>query len=225
MTNFILQLTSNNQSYKYNFPQEFLDKKYEVGLIKIDGTVEMDNNFIMINSTNNQFIYQKEKIDENKNPSLDIQVVKIPHGKYDPPELFVKIYTLVSRDTGFFKTKIYKGKIILTIDKNYKIDFTSRNSVGRVLGFKNKLLESGENVAEFSFREVIYVDNIFLKCNLIDDTFVNEDVFNSICRISGSKINNEPNQIVYHKVTRTPREINLKLVDIKRKLEIEDFSH
>lgn len=37
MTFFILHLTSNKKSLEYSFPQEFLDKKYETGLLKLDG--------------------------------------------------------------------------------------------------------------------------------------------------------------------------------------------
>jgi len=32
MAYFTLQLTANESSFEYSFPQEFLDKKYEIGL-------------------------------------------------------------------------------------------------------------------------------------------------------------------------------------------------
>jgi hypothetical protein len=42
MTVFPLQLTSNEQTFKYTFPEEFLNKTYEIGLIKIDGELDIE---------------------------------------------------------------------------------------------------------------------------------------------------------------------------------------
>ena len=41
MTIFILQLTSNDSTFEYSFPQEFLRKKYKIGVIKLDGYLEI----------------------------------------------------------------------------------------------------------------------------------------------------------------------------------------
>lgn len=43
---FHLQLTSNEQTFKYTFPEEFLNKEYEIGLIKIDGVLEIEDKII-----------------------------------------------------------------------------------------------------------------------------------------------------------------------------------
>ena len=58
MVYFTLQLTSNESAnFEYSFPQEFLDKKYEIGLLKLDGNLEI-NYKININQTNNKFFTQ-----------------------------------------------------------------------------------------------------------------------------------------------------------------------
>ena len=44
MTVFILQLTSNDSTFEYSFPQEFLRKKYKLGVIKLDGYLEINRN-------------------------------------------------------------------------------------------------------------------------------------------------------------------------------------
>ena len=54
--NFILHLISNEASFEYSFPQTFLDKKYEIGLLKLDGKLKIDNK-INVNQTNNKFYY------------------------------------------------------------------------------------------------------------------------------------------------------------------------
>jgi hypothetical protein len=56
MVYFTLQLISNESTFEYSFSKEFLDKKYEVALIKLDANLEI-NNKININYTNNKFYY------------------------------------------------------------------------------------------------------------------------------------------------------------------------
>jgi hypothetical protein len=43
MTVFHLQLTSNEQTFKYTFSEEFLTKQYELGLIKMDGELRTES--------------------------------------------------------------------------------------------------------------------------------------------------------------------------------------
>ena len=54
MAYFTLQLISNESSFEYSFPQEFLDKNYEIALIKLDGNLEV-NKKININYANDKF--------------------------------------------------------------------------------------------------------------------------------------------------------------------------
>jgi hypothetical protein len=64
------------------------------------------------------------------------------------------------------------------------------------------------------------IDNIFKKCNLIEDSYVNENKFNSTYRFrfDDDEIIEEPRQIIYHRVTRSPKEIILRLMDINNNL-------
>jgi hypothetical protein len=56
MVYFNLNLTSGESTFEYSFSQEFLDNKYEIALIKLDGILEI-NKKININHTNNKFYY------------------------------------------------------------------------------------------------------------------------------------------------------------------------
>ena len=56
MAYFTLHLTSNESTFEYSFTQEFLDKEYEIGLLKLDGKLEIDNK-MYVNQTNNKFYY------------------------------------------------------------------------------------------------------------------------------------------------------------------------
>ena len=56
MAFFTLKLTSNQSTFEYSFPQDFLDRKYEIAILKLDGKLEIDNK-INVNQTNNKFYY------------------------------------------------------------------------------------------------------------------------------------------------------------------------
>lgn len=43
MAYFTLHLTSNDSSFAYSFIQEFLDKEYELGLLKLDSKLVIDS--------------------------------------------------------------------------------------------------------------------------------------------------------------------------------------
>jgi hypothetical protein len=67
MVYFTLQLSSNESTFECSFSQEFLDKKYEIASIKLDGDLEI-NKKININYTNNKFYYLVNEVDKNNNP-------------------------------------------------------------------------------------------------------------------------------------------------------------
>jgi hypothetical protein len=155
MVYFTLQLTSNESTFEYSFPQEFLDKKYEIGLVKLDGNLEM-NNKININYTNNKFYYIVSGVDQNN----------------------------------------------------------------------SKVLTKGKHVSENKFNSKT-IDYVFVWCNLIDDSYVNNRKLNSIYKFKfdNDEINNqdllisvEARQIIYHKVISRQNKIILKLVDINNNL-------
>ena len=48
----ILQLTSNDSTFDYSFRQEFLRKKYKIGVVKLDDYLEIKSK---INDQNNNY--------------------------------------------------------------------------------------------------------------------------------------------------------------------------
>jgi hypothetical protein len=156
MVYFTLQLTSNESTFEYSFPQEFLDKNFEIALIKLDGNLEISDK-ININYTNNRFYYNAVSgVDQNNNPINEEKVIDIPNGKH--------------------------------ISEN---KFNSKT-----------------------------INDVFILCNLINDSYVNNKKMNSIYRfrLDDGKIGIEARQIIYHKVTNRSNKIILKLVDINNNL-------
>jgi hypothetical protein len=121
MVYLTLELTSNESSFEYSFPQEILDKNYEIALIKLDGTLEI-NKKTNINYTNNKFCYSVNGVDQNNNPVNEEKVINIPNGSYEFNELIMTINGLLKKDKNFFKASLEDGKVIIDITKSCIFD-------------------------------------------------------------------------------------------------------
>ena len=161
MVYFTLQLTSNESTFEYSFPQEFLDNRYEIALIKLDGNLEL-NNKININYTNNKFYYLVNRVDQNNNPINEENVIDIPNGKYEFNKLTMTINGLLKKDKGSFKASLEGGKVIIEITNSvYSIDFSEQNTLANVFGFGSKVLTCGKHISENKFNSVTF-DKWFL---------------------------------------------------------------
>jgi hypothetical protein len=185
------------------------------------------NKKININFTNNIFYYIVNGVDQNNNPVKEEKLINIPDGKYDFSELIMAINELLQNDKGFFKASLKECKVTIDIIKSaYSVDFSKQNTLSNVFGFGGQILTHGKHVSENNFNSNA-MDNVFIWCNLIDESYINNRKMNSIYRfrLDDNEINNqsllidiEPRQVIYHKVTSRPNKIILKLVDINSNL-------
>ena len=126
-----------------------------------------------INWTNNKFHYIISGVDKNNNPIKEEKVIDIPNGKYKLNELIMKINSLLKKDKNFFKASLEDGKVTIDITKStYSIDFSRQNTLANVFGFGCKVLTHGKHVSENNYNSKT-VDDVFILCNLIDDSYVN----------------------------------------------------
>lgn len=100
MTYFNLHLTLNETSFKYSFSEEFLNKKYEIEVLKLDGKLEIDSK-ITINEINNKFYYIVNGVDKNNNQVYEENNIDISFGKYNLNELVNKINSLLKKTNIF----------------------------------------------------------------------------------------------------------------------------
>jgi hypothetical protein len=118
-------------------------------------------------------------------------------------------------------------------EQTFKYTFSEECEIGLIkmdgeLGINRNNLNSSINAVDINnnpikhidsyFENPKKIDHIFLKCNLIEDSYINENKVNSIYRFRFDEIIEEPRQIIYHKITRSPKEIILKLVDMNNNL-------
>lgn len=144
MTLFFLQLTSSESSFEYSFSQDFIDKKYEIELVKIDGKLCRSNKTLkVVDSRNNKFAYTVNRADKNSNPINETIDIDIPSGKYNFTVSCLK-ELLKKRDKKFFEINIENDSVILYI-KSYLIDFTIENSCSKFFEFENEIVKSGKH--------------------------------------------------------------------------------
>lgn len=216
MVYFNLQLESNESTFEYVFFEDFLNKKYEMGLVKIEGLIETKETKALIHSKNNIFLYSKQRIDKNNNLFYEkMPYIKIPPGKYSFDELISKINDLLPKtDKNFFTAKMNEDNTIsLKINSPFNIHFEYEFTLYKVFGFEKEVLEQSYNYTSKNAFQTIS-DDIFLKCNLIDDSYINESKMNILYRLKNSvEILEQPRQVIYHKTIDKPNRIHLKLVD------------
>lgn len=211
MTYFNLFLDSNKKIFNYSFSQEFLERKYELGVIRINGNIHLFN----INSTNNILDYNRIEEKEN-NHKIIADHINIPQNNYTFVELKNMIYKKINEKEKVLFLNISldekSEKIILQIKKNYQV-LDSRNSILSFLGFNKKIINEGKHIANNEFK-LNNNEFLFLKCNLIENCYINENKTNAILKINNKEhLNIEQKHIIYHKINNTPDKIILYLVD------------
>ena len=77
MVHLNLDLHSNESTFGYSFAREFLDKNYEIGLVKLNGILESNKSIISYTVIIYYTIIKAE-----------MSVTKIFHNKYLEPSLF-----------------------------------------------------------------------------------------------------------------------------------------
>ena len=123
------------------------DKHYEMAVVNL----ETYHSFPNIDSTNNNFRYSPD----NGQTWLNIN---IPEGSYEIVDLNETIQRLMKEDGHFdtaenaYHITIQANnntlKSVLDINTNYKVDFTTANSIRSVLGFESRIYSEGYNESE-----------------------------------------------------------------------------
>lgn len=230
MAFFTLHLTSNESEFNYLYENyEFGDKKFELGLLKISGDIEISKT-VTINQTNNKFCYIIDGFDMKNELVFEEITVDIPNGKYDFDGLIKKIKDLLcTKDKKFFQAKLENDSVVFDIKDAYSIDFTKEKNksdcgtdllLHKIFGFSNEVLKSGKHKSENKFNFETF-ENIFIVCPSINDSYVNTKKISTIFRVfkADGEIDIEPSNIIYHKVIgRKLEKLKIELVDINNNL-------
>lgn len=180
---------------------------YEIGLTNFS----VNNAIPNVDETNNKFHYDNE-------------VIEIPVGSYELSDIsrYIKNHidslkeknerTLLHLEANFntLKCEIKCNKII---------DFTKKNSLGQLLGFKKRKLKANI-IHESDFPvDILRVNIIRIDCSIVTNSYRNGDSTHTIHAFypkdpPGYKIIESPSNVIYLPInTRVIHDISLKIVD------------
>lgn len=198
---FSLSGNSSILEAQFNPPIHLTDDEYEIGLSNFESFNVIPN----IDETNNQFAY--------KNGSLTI-----PTGTYEVEDLvnYIKKYKPKSMDIDI-EPNINTSTV--NIYSSELIDFTGSNTIGPLLGFKNRKLQPAIlHTSDFPV-QIIKVNAICIDCNIATGSFSNEKPSHIVHQFfptvaPGYKIVESPQTIIYFPVSvKTISSLIVKVLD------------
>lgn len=197
-------------------------KQYEMALVNLETYYSFPN----IDSTNNNFTYSPD----NGATWLNID---IPEGSYEITDINDYIQRIM-KDNGHYDSandEYYITiepnnntlKSVVDINANYKVDFTTANSIRTVLGFNSQVYSEGYNESE-NIVNILSVNSLRVTSDVIASSYTNGGTENIIYSFfpnvgPGYKIVQEPLNLIYLPITLyTISQMETKLVDQTGKL-------
>lgn len=226
---FQISLTSNSSEIirEYNPDGIVLKGAYEVGLKHF----VFWNTIYNITPENNVLILIDPTPHSDPN-SNEIQTthryeVSIEPGYYEIDDIILQLKKSEFIEKSRTLIELVKHTLKVKIKSNWAVDFTSPNSIGKVLGFSNKrIIEPGKQVYSDIPVNIFSINTVKVHCNLIraniEDLKRNTHVlydFPLDDHNIGGKIIKEPNNICYFTVnTSVIHELVIRITDQDNKL-------
>lgn len=199
---FSLSGNSSTLTADFNPPIYLNDnEEYEIGLINFESFNVIPN----IDETNNQFIFH--------NSSLTI-----PTGAYEIKDLVTYIKKNVPSSVRI-SIEPNRNNSTVSILSNVKIDFTPKNSIGSILGFKRRILNPDQLEKSDFPVQIIKINALCIDCNIANGSFSNGKPSHIIHEFfptvpPGYKIVETPQNVLYFPVNvKTINSISVKVVD------------
>lgn len=219
-SSFYILVSERNTLIKTKFrPLIQLDenKRHEMALVSL----ETYNSFPNIDSSNNNFRY-------SSNNGTTWFNFEIPEGSYEITDINEHIQRIM-KERGHYNASaeeycITLGsnnntlKAVLEIATNYKVDFTTANSIRTVLGFKAQVYTSGYHESA-NIVNIMNVSSLRITSDVIGSSYSNGSTENIIFSFfpnvgPGYKIIETPVNLIYLPITtNTISQMETKLVD------------
>lgn len=203
-------ISGNSSVLSCNFnPPIYLDddKSYFLGLADFETFMSIPN------------------IEEGKNDKLYIgdKIITIPEGTYDISDiskyLKIQIKNLFKDDETDFSLKPNVNTLKCFIYCNKRIDFTKKDSIGKLLGFKERIIEADVWEESDYVVNINKVNAICVDCNMCIGSFNNGRPVHIIHQFfptvaPGYKIVESPLPILYFPVSgKTINNITVRVID------------
>lgn len=188
----------------YYFPPIELDsdKTYVVGLVEL----------LTFNSIPNIDLGQNKFYVGN-------QVIEIPTGSYEISDIEHFLQKKLESEGIQLSIKPNNNTLRSVIQCNYKIDFQPSDSIGRLLGFTQRVLEPYKSYVSESPVSILKVNALRVECNITSGAYINQNKVHTIHEFfpavpPGYKIIEVPKQIIYLPVSvKVIDYLQLRIVD------------
>lgn len=217
---FTLQGDSSVLSVNYYPPIELdPNQQYCLGLIGLHTYNSIPN---IEEGVNNKFIYHR--IDVNK-------FINIPTGSYEVADIEKYLQKELLKENpkeevnSLLSLKPNNNTLQCEIKSKFDIDFTSDQTIGKLLGFSNKLLKSSTLHASDLPVQIIKVNSVRIECNITTGAYYDDKLSHTLFEFSpsvdpGFAINIEPKNILYLPLNIRDRidNITIRIIDEEGKL-------
>jgi hypothetical protein len=190
---------------KFNTPIQLDNlKKYEMALVNLETYYSFPN----LHSLNNVFKYSHDN-------GVTWTTILIPEGSYDVIDLNDTIKAKMKQNKHYdaandlFYITISANpntlRSVLTIQNNYRVDFTVENSIRSILGFTSKIYTTMYNESE-EVVNILSINSIQVNSDIITGSYVNGSskpiIYSFFPNVSpGYKIIENPKNLVYLPLT------------------------
>lgn len=161
--------------------------------------------------------------------TFDNKIVVIPEGSYEIADIEKYLQKILCTNADELDTaavdnilsiKANNNTLKVEIKSKYKISFTEKSTVGRLLGFSlGRILQPNQLHTSDLPVEIIKVSTVRVECNIITGTFYGNQLSHTLFEFSpnvepGFAINIEPRNIIYLPLNvRVIENITIRLVD------------
>lgn len=202
---FTLQGHSSVLSESYYPPIELdKDSEYCIGLIGLHTYNSIPN----LEETNNKFIIQINQ---------ETRVLRIPLGVYEITDIETYLKNQLGDDIISLKPNNNTLKCEITC--KYDIDFKSKGTIRKILGFSSEILKANTLHESNQPVNIRKVSSIRIECNIITGAFYDSNLSHTLYEFSptvdpGYSIDIEPKNILYMKVNvHSIHDISLRIID------------
>ncbi|MGI0027987.1 MAG: hypothetical protein ACREAD_09140 [Nitrosopumilaceae archaeon] len=176
-----------------------MDKSSQYGLALVGFYTY--NSIFNIDHNNNVFQYKKTDVE------VEWTTISIPFGSYEISDIEKALITALQisskdKDEKILSIKPNNNTLKCEIECKYNISFNAKNSIGKVLGFKDALLRKFQKHESVFPVDIIKVRIIRIDCNITTGAYLNSHQSHTIFEFDidvepGYKLSKEPTNIIY----------------------------
>ena len=215
-------LTSNKSILSVDFhPEIVLNESYQYALALL--SFHTYNSIPNIEEgINNRLYFSTEN-------SIDENIIDIPTGSYELSDLESFLVKELCRrgcipnsenKTSYFSLKPNNNTLKCELASKFRINFTKQDSLGKLLGFTERILNPNEEHQSDAPVNIIKVITVRIECNIITGSFYDNKRSHTLYEFAplsdpGYSLNIEPNNLIYLPVvnSRSISNITLKILD------------